>query len=121
MSRARRPIHEDIPARSVSGRGRFHGRVDDLPQQACGHSGRPGDSAIGGQLSGLVSGSTNDYLAGMPGAIGDSARRNQRTSAAVVAQRERVTRRPMADCVKPGPLIDLDVKECMDGMRVKDW
>jgi hypothetical protein len=76
---------------------------------------------LAGQLSGLVSGSTNDYLAGMPGAIGDSARRNQRTSAAVVAQRERVTRRPMADCVKPGPLIDLDVKECMDGTRVKDW
>lgn len=76
---------------------------------------------LAGTFSGAVSGSVNDYLAGMPGPVGDGARHNQQASAAAVAKRNRTTRRPMAECLKPGALIDLDVKECMDGTRVKDW
>jgi type IV secretory pathway TrbL component len=78
-------------------------------------------SPLAAQFSGMVSGSANDYLAGMPGPVGDGARRTQQKTVAATARSNRATRRPMADCLKPGALIDLDVKECMDGTRVKEW
>lgn len=78
-------------------------------------------SPLAAKFSQAVSGSTNDYLAGMPGAVGEAARHNQRKTPTAKAQSNRTTRRPMAECLKPGALIDLDVKECMDGTRVKDW
>lgn len=73
------------------------------------------------QFSKTVNGTVNNFLAGTPGLVGDAARRNQNQAAAMTAQANRSTRRPLAECLKPGALIDLDVKECMDGTRVKDW
>lgn len=78
-------------------------------------------SPLAAKFSGAVSGAANDYLAGMPGPVGEAAQRNQRKTTATAARLNRTTRRPMAECLKPGALIDLDVKECMEGTRVKDW
>ncbi len=40
-------------------------------------------------------------------------------------QREREAnrgvRRTMKECIKPGNVIDDDVKECMEGLRIKEW
>ena len=78
-------------------------------------------SPLAAKFSQAVSGSANDYLAGMPGPVGEAARHTQQKTTAPTAPLHRTTRRPMAECLKPGALIDLDVKECMDGTRVKDW
>ncbi|WPP01144.1 hypothetical protein SFA35_07240 [Pseudomonas sp. HR96] len=76
---------------------------------------------LAAQFSRTVSNTVNDFLAGTPGPIGDGARHNQQQIAATTAQANRATRKTMAECLKPGALIDLDVKECMDGTRLKDW
>jgi len=36
-------------------------------------------------------------------------------------QATRSTRKTMKECIKPGNAIDDDVKECMDGLRPKEW
>lgn len=36
-------------------------------------------------------------------------------------QANRGTRKPMKECIKPGNVIDDDVKECMEGLRERDW
>lgn len=36
-------------------------------------------------------------------------------------QATRSTRKTMKECIKPGNVIDDDVKECMDGLRPKEW
>lgn len=33
----------------------------------------------------------------------------------------RSTRKTMKECIKPGNVIDDDVKECIDGMRLRSW
>lgn len=63
----------------------------------------------------------NDVLAGTAGPIGDAARRNQQSGTTTVAQPVRGPRKTMAQCLKPGDLIDQDVKECIEGKRVRDW
>lgn len=72
-------------------------------------------------FSKTVNKGVNDYLAGTPGPLGDAARRNQQASATIVAQPVRGPRKTMAQCLKPGDLIDQDVKECIEGTRVRDW
>ncbi|WP_226505177.1 hypothetical protein [Pseudomonas sp. MWU16-30317] len=73
------------------------------------------------EFSKTVSKGVNDYLAGTSGPLGDAARRNQQAGAMAVAQPVRGTRKTMAQCLKPRDLIDQDVKECIDGTRVRDW
>ncbi len=36
-------------------------------------------------------------------------------------QAQRSPRKPMKECIKPGNVIDEDVKECMEGLRIKEW
>lgn len=55
------------------------------------------------------------------GPMADGARRNL----ANIERQERIDnrgpRRSMQECIKPGSVIDDDVKECMDGLRGKEW
>lgn len=73
------------------------------------------------QYSTTVSRAVNDFMAGTSGPLGDAARKNQQKDAAVAAEANRGTRKTMAECLKPGDLIDQDVKECIEGKRVRDW
>jgi len=73
------------------------------------------------QLSKTVTKGVNDFMAGTPGPVGDAARRNQQQSAAGATPPVRTTRRTMTECLKPGDLIDEDVKECIEGKRARDW
>lgn len=36
-------------------------------------------------------------------------------------QKTRSTRKTMKECIKPENVIDDDVKECMEGLRLKKW
>lgn len=73
------------------------------------------------EFSKTVNTGVSDYLAGTPGPLGDAARRNQQAGTTAMAQPVRGTRKTMAQCLKPGDLIDQDVKECIEGTRVRDW
>ncbi len=55
---------------------------------------------------------------------GPMADRAQRALAQVERQERidnRGPRRSMQECIKPGSVIDDDVKECMDGLSSKHW
>lgn len=60
----------------------------------------------------------NEYMAGASkGPLGDAARANLKAQ----GEADRGVRRTMKECIKPGNVIDDDVKECMEGKRVKEW
>lgn len=60
-------------------------------------------------------------MAAGSGPVADGARRNL----ANIERQERIDnrgpRRSMQECIKPGSIIDDDVKECMEGLRGKGW
>lgn len=82
-----------------------------------GEAMRPAAEAYGRTMNRLV----NEYMAGASkGPLGDAARANLKED-----QREREAnrgvRRTMKECIKPGNIIDDEVKECMEGLRNKEW
>ena len=68
-----------------------------------------------------ISRSVTEFMAGGKGPIAEAARSRLK----IQEQRERVanrgTRKSMKECIKPGNVIDDDVKECIEGLREKTW
>lgn len=83
-----------------------------------GEAVRPAAEAYGKAMNRLV----NEYMAGASkGPLGDAARANLKAQDQREREANRGVRRTMKECIKPGNVIDDDVKECMDGLRVKEW
>lgn len=78
---------------------------------------RPAAEAYGKTVNQLV----NEFFAGSEGAIGDAARANLKSQEHSEREANRGVRRTMKECIKPGNVIDDDVKECVDGLRPKEW
>ncbi|OMG62001.1 hypothetical protein AUR61_018535 [Stutzerimonas balearica] len=78
---------------------------------------RPAAEAYSNTMTRLV----NEYFAGSKGVLGEAARANLKAQDQSEREANRGVRRSMTECIKPGNVIDNDVKECMDGLRVKEW
>jgi hypothetical protein len=78
---------------------------------------RPAAEAYGKTVNTLV----NEFLAGSKGPIGEAARANLKAQDQRELEANRGVRRTMKECIKPGNVIDDDVKECIEGLRSKDW
>jgi hypothetical protein len=78
---------------------------------------RPAAEAYGKGMQKLV----NELFAGSKGPMGEAARANLKTQDKREREANRGVRRTMKECIKPGNVIDDDVKECMEGLRVKEW
>lgn len=64
----------------------------------------------------------NEYMAGASkGPLGDAARANLKAQDQRERKANRGVRRTMKECIKPGNVIDDDVKECVEGLRMKTW
>ncbi|WP_044873495.1 hypothetical protein [Pseudomonas sp. LFM046] len=63
----------------------------------------------------------NEFLAGTDGPLGDAARSNLQSREQAEREANRGTRKSMKECIKPGNVIDDDVKECIEGLREKTW
>ncbi|MDN5505172.1 MAG: hypothetical protein L0H10_15355 [Comamonas sp.] len=83
-----------------------------------GEAMRPAAEAYGKTMNRLV----NEYMAGASkGPLGDAARANLKAQDQREREANRGVRRTMKECIKPGNVIDDDVKECTEGMRIKTW
>ena len=83
-----------------------------------GEAVRPAAEAYGKTMNRLV----NEYMAGASkGPLGDAARANLKAQDQREREANRRVRRTMKECIKPGNVIDDDVKECIDGLREKEW
>ncbi len=83
-----------------------------------GEAMRPAAEAYGKTMSRLV----NEYMAGASkGPLGDAARANLKAQDQREREANRGVRRTMKECIKPGNVIDDDVKECTEGLRSKTW
>ena len=69
---------------------------------------RPAAEAYGRGAQELV----NKFFAGSKGPMGEAAREREAN---------RGVRHTMKECIKPGNVIDDDVKECTEGLRDKNW
>lgn len=78
---------------------------------------RPAAEAYGKTVDKLV----NELFAGSKGPIGEAARSNLKMQEKREREANRGTRKSMRECIKPGNVIDDDVKECTEGLRKKDW
>lgn len=78
---------------------------------------RPAAEAYGKGMQKLV----NELFAGSKGPMGEAARANLKAQDKREREANRGVRRTMKECIKPGNVIDDDVKECMDGLREKNW
>lgn len=79
---------------------------------------RPAAEAYGKTMNRLV----NEYMAGASkGPLGEAARANLKAQDQREREATRGVRRTMKECIKPGNVIDDDVKECMEGLRKKEW
>ncbi|PZP21031.1 MAG: hypothetical protein DI599_20565 [Pseudomonas kuykendallii] len=62
-----------------------------------------------------------EFMAGSDGMLGKAARSNLKMQ----DKRERIAnrgvRKSMKECIKPGNIIDDDVKECTEGLKEKSW
>ncbi len=78
---------------------------------------RPGIEASANYLSKSIM----QTMASGSGPVADGAKRNL----ANIERQDRIDnrgpRRSMRECIKPGSIIDDDVKECMEGLRGKGW
>nr|WP_313409186.1 hypothetical protein [Pseudomonas sp.] len=83
-----------------------------------GEAMRPAAEAYGKTMNRLV----NEYMAGASkGPLGDAARANLKAQDQREREANRGVRRTMKECIKPGNVIDDDVKECAEGLRNKEW
>jgi len=64
---------------------------------------------------------TDEFFAGSKGVLGDAARANLKVRDQREREANRGVRRTMKECIKPGNVIDDDVRECMEGLRSKEW
>lgn len=78
---------------------------------------RPAAEAYGKAVDTLV----NEFFAGSKGPMGEAARANLKTQHLRESEGNRGVRRTMKECIKPGNVIDDDVKECIEGSRIKEW
>lgn len=78
---------------------------------------RPAAEAYGNTMIRLI----NEFFAGSKGVMGEAARANLKAQDQREREASRGVRRTMKECIKPGNVIDDDVKECMDGRRIKTW
>ncbi|WP_447746012.1 hypothetical protein [Pseudomonas nicosulfuronedens] len=60
-------------------------------------------------------------LAGGKGPMAEGARNNLKMQAQRDREANRGARKSLKECIKPGNVIDDDVKECTEGMRAKSW
>lgn len=63
----------------------------------------------------------NEFFAGSKGPMGEAARASLKAQNQREREANRGVRRTMKECIKPGNVIDDDVKECIDGTRIKEW
>lgn len=78
---------------------------------------RPAAEAYGKGMQKLV----NEFFAGSEGPMGQAARDHLKIQDKREREANRGLRRTMKECIKPGNVIDDDVKECMEGLRNKSW
>lgn len=78
---------------------------------------RPAAEAYGKTVNSLV----NEFFAGSKSPLGEAARSNLRSQDQREREANRGVRRTMKECIKPGNVIDDDVKECTEGLREKSW
>lgn len=78
---------------------------------------RPAAEAYGKTVNTLV----NEFFAGSKGPMGQAARANMKAQDQREREANRGVRRTMRECIKPGNVIDDDVKECIEGLRPKEW
>ncbi|GIZ13808.1 hypothetical protein [Pseudomonas sp. NCCP-436] len=78
---------------------------------------RPAAEAYGKGMQKLV----NELFAGSKGPMGEAARANLKAQDKREREANRGVRRTMKECIKPGNVIDDDVKECIEGLRAKEW
>ena len=62
-----------------------------------------------------------EAFAGGKGSNAEAARRVLAQKKQQNLEANRSPRRTMKECIKPEGLIDQDVKECMEGLRPKEW
>lgn len=62
-----------------------------------------------------------EYMAGTGGTIGEAAKANLARQDMTLKEAKRTTRKSMRECIKPGNIIDDDVKECTEGLRERTW
>lgn len=72
-------------------------------------------------LSKGISRTVAELMAGGKGPIGEAARANLKMQDQHEQESNRGTRKSMKECIKPGNMIDDDVKECTEGLRRKSW
>ncbi|QLC73838.1 hypothetical protein LPB260_24330 [Pseudomonas sp. LPB0260] len=68
-----------------------------------------------------VSRTFTEIMAGGKGPMAEGARANLRMQDQREREANRGTRKSMKECIKPGNVIDDDVKECIEGLREKTW
>ncbi|MCQ4243385.1 hypothetical protein [Stutzerimonas stutzeri] len=78
---------------------------------------RPAAEAYSNTMTRLI----NELFTGSKGPMGEAARANLKAQDQREREANRGVRRTMKECIKPGNVIDEDVKECMDGLRNKEW
>lgn len=78
---------------------------------------RPAAEAYGKGMQKLV----NELFAGSKGPMGEAARANLKAQDKREREANRGVRRTMKECIKPGNVIDDDVKECVEGLRERSW
>ncbi len=78
---------------------------------------RPAAEAYSKGMQQLV----NEFFVGSKGPIGEAARANLKAQDKREREASRGVRRTMKECIKPGSVIDDDVKECMEGLRARSW
>lgn len=72
-------------------------------------------------FSGSVSRTVTEFMAGGKGPMAEGARANLKMQDQREREANRGTRKSMKECIKPGNVIDDDVKECTEGLREKSW
>lgn len=60
-------------------------------------------------------------LADGKGPLAEGARKDLKIQAQRDRELNRSVRSSMKECIKPGNIIDDDVKECIEGTRAKTW
>ncbi|ETU92813.1 hypothetical protein AJ63_06012 [Pseudomonas aeruginosa 3576] len=53
--------------------------------------------------------------------VGDAARKNLKMQDKREKEANRGVRKSMKECIKPENIIDDDVKECIEGTRIREW